>query len=147
MAGRNRTLETRDASKRKTAWKPAALLPVPDKEEGYEYRWIRVGSRGSSDVQNVSKRMREGWTPVALEDHPELQTESDANSRFAGGVEIGGLLLCKNSKENVEARNEYYAQQAQTQMTAVDQNYLRENNPAMPLYEPERRTKVTFGEG
>jgi hypothetical protein len=45
------------------------------------------------------------------------------------------------------ARDEYYRQQAQNQMDAVDNNYLKENDPRMPLLKPERKTRTTFGGG
>lgn len=142
----NRNLETRDATKRRTAWKPASLLPTPDPQAGVTYRWIRVGSRGNADTQNVSKRFREGWVPVNAKDHPELQVMSDHGSRFTEGVEIGQLLLCKNDTATVRQRQAYYENMAQTQIDALDQNYMRENDTRMPLYKPERRTRVSFGE-
>jgi hypothetical protein len=36
---------------------------------------------------------------------------------------------------------------AQRQMESVDNNYMRENDPRMPVLRPERSTKVTFGSG
>lgn len=143
----NRNQETREASSRKRDWKPPSLLPVPDKEDGYVYRWVRVGSRGSSDNRNVSKRFREGWTPVNAKDHPELQVQSERGSEFSDGVEIGGLLLCKTAKENVDQRNRYYNDFAQTQMNSVDNTFMRESDPRMPLSKPERRSRTTFGDG
>jgi hypothetical protein len=37
--------------------------------------------------------MREGWNHVKAEDYPELAVQSDVGSRFAGNIEVGGLLL------------------------------------------------------
>jgi hypothetical protein len=48
--------------------------------------------------------------------------------------------------EFTEQRNAYYAQQADAQMQSVDNAYMRENDPRMPLFK-ERSTKVTFGKG
>lgn len=141
----NRNLETREATKRKTAWKPASLLPTPDAEAGVNYRWVRIGSKGTADTQNVSKRFREGWVPVNAKDHPELQVMNDHDARFTEGVEIGGLLLCKNSTENVKARQAYYEGVARTQVDALDQDYMRDNDTRMLKYS-ERRSKTTFGE-
>lgn len=141
----NRDNETRAAKQRKATWTPPSLLPTPEKQDGYAYRWVRVGSRGTLDNKNVSSRFREGWEPVNAKDHPELQLVSDRGAQFEDGVEIGGLLLCKNSVENVKARADYYANRAQQQMTSVDNNYLRESDPRMPLLKPERRSRTTFG--
>jgi hypothetical protein len=102
---------------------------------------------GQVDNTNVSAKFREGWEPVRAEDHPELQVMSDIDSRFEGNVEVGGLLLCKNSRENIDGRNEYHQEMNNRQMESVDNNYLRENDPRMPMLRPERSTKVSFGSG
>jgi hypothetical protein len=150
MAEASRTLrdkETREAEKREQSWKPSSLLPVPLPQPGYAFRWIRTSSFGTPDNKNVSSRIREGWEPVKAADHPELQIMSDRDSRFPDGVEVGGLLLCKTAVENVTARTKYYEKRAADQMSSVDNNYLRENDPRMPLLRPERKSRTTFGSG
>jgi len=143
----NRDQETRDATKRKQSWAPPSLLPDPDAQKGWRYRWVRAASAGSADNRNVSKRLREGWEPVAMSEHPELKTNSDRKSEFEGGVEIGGLLLCKTPEENVIARNEHYNNIAQNQMKSVDNTFFREQDPRMPTLQKERRTRTSFGNG
>lgn len=142
----SRDLETREAGKRKSTWKPPSLLPTPDTADGAAYRWIRVSSRGNTDNKNVSGRFREGWVPVNAAEHPELQFVGDRNSEFKDGVEIGGLLLCKNDPRTVKQRNDYYGERAQNQMASVDNNYMKENDPRMPLFK-ERKSRTTFGNG
>ena len=142
MANRDpRTLETRDTSERKVTWKRANALPDPDPQEGVEFRWIRTSTLGQNDNTNVSAKFREGWEPVRLEDHPELKVLPDVDSKFKGNVEVGGLLLCRNSKENMDARREYHRQQTASQMAAVDNNYMRESDPRMPVLKPEKSTR------
>ncbi len=142
-----RDSQTRDKTERKKRWAPASRIPTPVGEDGYSYRWIRTSMLGQADNTNVSAKFREGWEPVKAEEHPELRVMSDIDSRFEGNVEVGGLLLCKNSKENVEARKEYLQEMNDRQMESVDNSYLRENDPRMPLLRPERSTKVSFGSG
>lgn len=144
----SRELENRDSEKRGgDGWKPPSLLPVPFAQPGESFRYIRVAAMGESDIKNVSSRFREGWVPVKAEDHPELEVLRDPDSRFKDGVEIGGLLLCKTADTNVAQRNKYFATRTQAQMDSVDQGYLRENDPRMPLSRPERRSRTTFGSG
>jgi|TARA_R100001224_G_C3902327_1_gene108923 hypothetical protein len=92
---------------------------------------------------------RGGWTPCRAEDHPELCIQSDVDSRFGkdGNIEVGGLLLCKMPKEKSEQRAAYYRDLAAQQMAAVDSNFMREQDPRMPLLQPERKTRVDFGNG
>jgi hypothetical protein len=137
----SRTLDTRESSERKVTWKRANALPDPDPQEGVEFRWIRTSTLGQNDNTNVSSKFREGWEPVKLEDHPELKVLPDVDSKFKGNVEVGGLLLCRNSKENMDARREYHRQQTASQMAAVDNNYMRESDPRMPVLRPEKSTR------
>jgi hypothetical protein len=63
-----------------------------------------------------------------------------------GLIEIGGLVLCKSTTENAIARKAYYEGQTQAQTQAVDQNFMRENDPRMPLFR-ESKSRVSFGSG
>jgi len=146
MTNRNsRTTETREESKRKVSWTRPSMLPSPEPKNGIEYRWIRTSTLGNSDNTNVSSRFREGWTPVRKEDHPNLQVVSDIDSRFTDNIEVGGLLLCQNDTENVQARRDAQLRQAENQMDAVDNSYLRNSDPRMPVLKPERSTRNSFG--
>ena len=143
-----RGLESREAIQRKVSWENPSNLPNPEQQEGYVFRWIRTAILGQTDNPNVSRRFREGWEPCELEDHPELQIHMmDYNSEWAkkGNVEIGGQLLCKMPKETAEARDAHFNQEAQTQMEAVDNVFLKENDPRMPKQVFERKSRTTFG--
>ena len=142
----NRELETREKTARKTAWKRPEVLPSPTPEEGYVYRWIRVANQGQVDATNVSSKLREGWTAVKASDHPEITLVTIENDRFKDNVVIGGLMLCKAPIELASERNKHYAEQTASQMNAVDNNLMRENDPRMPIFN-DRKSKVTFGKG
>ena len=141
-----REVETREAARRPTMWKPAQLLPDVNEEPGWRFRWVRVFSRGQDDPTNITSKLQEGWEPVKASDHPEVQTFKRGSERFPDSIEIGGLLLCKTPVEFVEQRNAYYQQQADSQMNSVDNNFMRESDSRMPLYK-ERKSTVTFGKG
>jgi len=142
----DRSLETREKRTRTKSWERPEVLPNPTPEEGYAYRWIRISTQGQADPTNVSSKLREGWEPVLASDHPEIFLTGVENERFKDNVVIGGLLLCKAPQEMVDERNEYYQQQAKGQMTSVDNNLMRENDPRMPLFN-DRKSTVTFGKG
>ena len=142
----NRELETREKTTRKKAWNRPEVLPTPNPEPGYAFRWIRISTRGDADPMNVSGKLREGWEPVKASDHPEIFVVGGESERFKDNIVIGGLLLCKAPVELVEERNEFYKEQADAQIHSVDNNFMRENDPRMPLFN-ERKTKVTFGKG
>ena len=144
MANRDpRTLDTRENTERKATWKRPSALPDPAPQEGVEYRWIRTSALGQADMTNVSAKFREGWEPVKLEDHPELKILPDVDSRFKGNVEVGGLLLCKNSTEMMDSRRDYQQGQAKSQMQAVDNSFMKESDPRMPVLRPEKSTRTS----
>jgi hypothetical protein len=125
---------------------PAELLPEPDKQAGYSYRWIRVSLLNAPDPRNISGKLREGWEPVRIEEQPKFQLLIDPNSRFKDNIEIGGLLLCKTPEEFVGQRNSHFAKQAEAQTEAVDNNLMRQSDPRMPLFK-ENKSSTTFGKG
>ena len=138
-----------EASRAEAPWAPPSILPDPTPQDGWTFRLIRSSMMGVADNTNVSKKFRGGWTPCRAEDHPELCILSDVGSRFGtdGNIEVGGLLLCKMPEEKVVERSNYYRKIAEDQMAAVDANYMRENDPRMPLLDSERKTRVDFGRG
>ncbi len=144
---RNIRIDRQAEARPNDSWTPQSSLPVPEPKDGWVFRRIRTSSLGRSDNTNVSRQFREGWKPVRAEDHPELKIMSDHNSNFKGNVEVGGLLLCKAPLEKMKARERYFQEISDRQIDGVDRSYLRENDPRMPLLNPERSTRSTFGRG
>jgi hypothetical protein len=131
---KTRELETRAVMERPQQWANPELLPEPDKQAGYAYRWIRVATLNSPDPRNLSSKLREGWEPCRIEEQPKFQLLVDPQSRYKDNIEIGGLLLCKTPEEFIEQRNAYYATQTAAQTDAVDSNLMRQSDPRMPLF-------------
>ena len=141
-----RDLNTREVMERPKQWMPPKLLPDPTPEDGYAFRWIRISSLGKDDATNYSSKLAEGWEPVKASDHPEIRLFNATTAKFPDSIEVGGLLLCKTPVEFTEQRDAYYRQQAEAQMQSVDNTYMRENDPRMPMFK-ERKSTVTFGKG
>ena len=141
-----RDVDTRAQAERPKAWQPASTLPEPDKLDGYIYRWVRVSTLGTSDARNTSSAFREGWEPVRIEEQPKFQNLTDPDSRFKDNIEMAGLLLCKIPSEFMEQRRAHFDKMTQAQNESVDSNFMRENDPRMPLF-TERRSKTSFGSG
>ncbi len=141
-----REMQTRELTQRPKQWAPAELLPEPDKQAGFAYRWVRVATNGQADPRNLSGKLREGWEPVSIDEQPQFQLLVDPDSRFKGNIEIGGLLLCKTPAEFVDQRNEHYSRQTQAQTEAVDNNLMRQSDARMPLFK-ESKSATSFGKG
>ena len=147
----SRSADTRAKEDRPKIWKMPSALELPDeaveaaKSQGITYRWIRESILGQDDKTNVSKRFREGFVPVSTDELPgfhDLPTVDDG--RHAGVIGVGGLILCKIDTDLADQRNDYFEQQTQNQMTAVENDLMREENPAMPI-SSRMSSKVTFG--
>jgi hypothetical protein len=141
-----RELESRSTQERPKQWQRPETLPQPDKQPGYDYRWVRVSSLGQADARNISSKTREGWEPVRIEEQPKFQLLIDPNSRFKDNIEIAGLLLCKIPSDFMDQRREYYSKMNKDQVDSVDNNFMRENDPRMPLFS-ERKSSTSFGKG
>ena len=141
-----REIETRQQEERPKQWQAPELLPEPDKQPGFAYRWIRVSMLNSADPRNLSGKLREGWEPVRAEEQPKFKLLVDPESRFKDNIEIGGLLLCKTPMEFIEQRNAHFNKQAVAQMESVDNSLMRQSDPRMPLFK-ERKSSTSFGKG
>ena len=142
----SRELESRETTTRTKSWVRPELLPSPTPEPGYVYHWVRISTRGAADPTNVSSKLREGWEPVKAVDHPEIVLVGVESERFKDNIVMGGLMLCKAPKERVEARDEYYKKQAQNQMDSVDNHFMRNSDPRMPLF-ADRKSTTSRGTG
>ena len=142
----SREMQSRATQERPKKWQQAELLPEPDKQPGYAYRWIRITVLDKVDQRNISGKFREGWEPVAIEEQPKFQFLIDPDSRFKNNIEIGGLLLCKCPAEFMEQRSDHFAQVTKAQADAVDNSLMRQSDPRMPLFR-ENKSSTSFGKG
>jgi len=55
------------------------------------------------------------------------------------------LVLARIPEEIVEQRDAHYRSVTENQMEAVDRDWMRESNSAMPKLNPQRSSQVTFG--
>ena len=62
-------------------------LDIPDtvrnrfKGEGMSLRWLRITMKGQDDIQNIGKRLAEGWELVNQEEVPEMLMSSVVRKR------------------------------------------------------------------
>jgi len=137
-----RNLQTRESSARSMEYTPPSTLPDPTPQPGWNFRWIATSLLNQALPQNVSRKTRDGWEPVRATDHPELMLAGDKN----GNVELGGLMLCKMPTERVESRTHFYQQKNTAQVESVDNHFMRNNDPRMPLFS-EKKSATTRGVG
>lgn len=145
MADRTpREVDTRQSQERKV-WRPGTALEAPEPPLGYKHRWIRESVMEFDDKTNVHKRRQEGYELVRAEEYPEYSGPVVDEGRNAGIIGVGGLVLARIPTELAKQRNQHYQKSTQNQMEAVDRDWMRENNPAMPKLAPNRKSSVSFG--
>ncbi len=141
-----RELDSRETTMRPQMWRAPETLPSPNDRPGWKHRWVRTSTMGTADPSNISSKLREGYEPCKEQDYPELMMHASTEGRFKGCIEVGGLLLCRIPAEFMEQRSKHYESQNRAQVESVDNNFLRESDPRMPLFS-EKKSKVTFGSG
>ena len=145
MADRTpREVDTRQSQERKV-WRLGTALEAPEPPLGYKHRWIRESVMEFDDKTNVHKRRQEGYELVRAEEYPEYSGPVVDEGRNAGIIGVGGLVLARIPTELAKQRNQHYQKSTQNQMEAVDRDWMRENNPAMPKLAPNRKSSVSFG--
>jgi len=140
-----RTKNTRETSSRRRPWQPPSTLDAPPPPEGYIHRWIRESIMGTDDKKNLSARLREGFDLVRADEFPDFEAPTIQDGKHAGVIGVGGLLLARFPIESKQERDAYYRGKTQDQMTAVDNDLMRESNSTMPIIKPDRQSRVTFG--
>jgi len=139
-----REAESRELMQRPESWRPPEVLPEPNDRPGWAHRWVRISMVGTSDPANISSKFREGYEPCKADEYPEMMMHATQEGRFKGNIEVGGLLLCRIPAEFIDQRNAYYNKQNQAQMESVDNTFMKNNDPRMPLFK-ERRSETTIG--
>jgi len=146
----SRGAEERKAKDAAKPWTPPSSLDAPKPPKGFVQRWIRVESMGFQDTSNVSKKMREGWEFVRAETlKEEIGNHAYpiiANGDYAGLIGGQGLVLARIPEEIANSRAEYFKRITANQMSAVDNDLMKEQRPGMPI-NIDRQSRVTFGGG
>ena len=142
-----RSAQARDKTSRRTPWKQPSALDAPAAPPGFKHRWIRESILGQDDRTNMSKRLREGFEPVRAEEYPDFEAPTILDGRHAGIIGVGGLILARIPEETVKERQDYFDGMTADAMRAVDTDLMRESHPSMPISQPNRSSKITFGKG
>ena len=146
----SRGSEERAKNTAKKPWAPPSSLDAPPAPSGFVQRWIRVETMGFQDTSNVSKKLREGWEFVRAESLKEEigynQYPIIAQGQYAGLIGTQGLVLARIPEEIAQSRADYFRKISADQMTAVDNDLMKEQRPGMPI-NIDRQSRVTFGGG
>ena len=139
---------TRVATTRKKVWEPMKKLDVPEdkKQEDMEYVWVRHELLNNTDDANVHERLREGYEPVTPDElGDDYHADVMSAGKHAGTVRSGDLILMKNSKELVDQKKAYYEDQTRKMGNAYNAEYMRQQNPNMPVTDDSTSSSTRGG--
>ena len=125
-------------------WSPPSYLDTPNAPNGFRHRWVRVEILGFVDTKNIQGRLRSGYELVRADEYPNEDFPAITDGKYAGVIGHGGLVLTRVPEEIARQRTEYYMNQAQDQMTAIDNDLLKEQHKSMPI-DVDRQSRTTFG--
>ena len=129
---------------RPKVWAPPSYLDTPNAPEGFRHRWVRAEILGFVDTKNIQGRLRSGYELVRADEYPDEDLSSSQDGKYAGVIGHGGLVLTRVPEEIARQRTDYYMRQAQDQMTAIDNDLLKEQHKRMPI-DVDRQSRTTFG--
>ena len=129
---------------RPKVWTPPSYLDTPNAPEGFRHRWVRVEILGYVDTKNIQGRLRSGYELVRADEYPNEDYPAVTDGKYAGVIGHGGLVLTRVPEEIARSRTEYYERQAQDQMTAIDNDLMKEQHKGMPI-DIDRNSRTTFG--
>jgi len=137
-----RAREERKDDLRTMEWLAPSMIPDPEPQEGFVFRWIAIEVNGSEVRSHTSLRLREGWTPVRAEEQPVLSGYCDSSSD--GTLKFGGLMLCKMPEQLSMSRKKHFEDLAKSAQRSVDQKWMDNQNSMMPK-SLSIKSKVSFG--
>ena len=129
---------------RPKVWTPPSYLDTPNAPEGFRHRWVRTEILGFVDTKNIQGRLRSGYELVRADEYPNEDYPAITDGKYAGVIGHGGLVLTRVPEEIARSRQEYFQREAQDQMTAIDNDLMKEQHKGMPI-EIDRQSRTTFG--
>jgi len=140
----SRASQTREKESRKKVWTPPSSLDAPPAPTGFQHRWIRAESMGFEDSKNVQGRVRSGYELVRSDEYPDSDFPVVESGKYKGVIGVGGLVLARVPDEIVKQRADYYAQQHNDKVEAMDKDLMKDEHRSMPI-DIDRQSRVTFG--
>jgi|TARA_R100000149_G_C5879421_1_gene143903 hypothetical protein len=135
------TRETEQRSYEDYTFEEPDYLAIPDSvkdrfaNQQMSLRWVRISIKGRDDIQNVGKRIQDGWVFVTPDEVPEIAHNSFVKDegRYSGTVCRGDLALAKIPTGKAKARQAFYENRSREMMDAVNSQLQSHQDSRMPI--------------
>ena len=129
------TPETEQPKKKgRPSWRPAKMLEVKGKKDGFRYRWC------DKDAARLQRHQANGWVPVSpITGHRKAEHTATDKSEQTSITEYRELVLHALPAEEYESHREYYREQVDNSVKAV----RRQLNKDLESLSPGLSGKVT----
>ena len=140
----SRASQTREKTSQKKVWTPPSSLDAPPAPDGYRHRWIRAETLGYNDTKNVAASLREGYELVRSDEYPDSDYPTSNDGKYAGVIQVGGLLLARIPEEIALQIEAYYNKQTRDKDEAINNDLMKEKQSGMS-FSSDSQSRVTFG--
>ncbi len=136
----SRKAEERSSTMRPESYTPPPLLPMPEEEPGFVFKWIRRSTLDKIDTRNMARRAQQGWIMCRKEEYPDIAQIIDPFGNASDYIESGGLILAKIPSAVAKNIRDYNTRRAKAQVKAVDNNYFSLKDRGVEVFrDPESR--------
>ena len=140
----SRASQTRAKTEKPKVWTPPSSLDAPPAPAGFHHRWIRAETMGFNDTKNVAASLREGYELVRSDEYPDSDYPTSNDGKYAGVIQVGGLLLARIPEEIALQIEAYYNKQTRDKDEAINNDLMKEKQSGMS-FSSDSQSRVTFG--
>lgn len=120
-------LNTPEKKKGNKSWRPAKMLQVKGKKDGYVYRWC------DKDVARLQRHQSNGWVPVSkITGHSKTEHTAPDKSEQTSITEYRELILQAMPADEYEEHRAYYREQNEQGLKALRRQLDKELESVRP---------------
>jgi hypothetical protein len=121
------------------SWRPAKMLQVKGKKDGYVYRWC------DKDAARLQRHQSNGWVPVSkITGHSKTEHTAPDKSEQTSITEYRELVLQAMPAEEYEEHREYYRGQNEQGLKALRRQLDKDLESVRPGLSSKLTGKITI---
>jgi hypothetical protein len=121
------------------SWRPAKMLQVKGKKDGYVYRWC------DKDAARLQRHQSNGWFPVSkLSGHSKTEHTAADKSEQTSITEYRELVLQAMPADEYEEHREYYREQNEQGLKALRRQLDKDLESVRPGLSSKLTGKITI---